>query len=155
MMFSVRVRVTLWVAVYHQSVCLGVKPLEAHKESPPPTEPFRSYSLCKILFDKGMVFSLINILTICQEYISHIWHDIENSSFYNIYKSSVIPGFAEQIMPILFIVCYNGSLVTWTVVSLTAAKLKPLIFSVSAFALSYATNMFILMILRGLCLLPA
>jgi hypothetical protein len=31
-------------------------------------------------------------------------------------------------MPILCISCYNGSLVTWTVVRLTTAKIKPLIF---------------------------
>jgi hypothetical protein len=46
-------------------------------------------------------------------------------------KSSVSPGFAKQIMPVLRILCYNGSLVTWTVVSLTAAKFKPLIQNVS------------------------
>jgi hypothetical protein len=33
-------------------------------------------------------------------------------------------------MPILRILCYNGSLVTWTVVSMTTAKFKPLIYSV-------------------------
>jgi hypothetical protein len=32
-------------------------------------------------------------------------------------------------MPILCILCYNGSSVTWTVVSLTTVKFKPLIFS--------------------------
>jgi hypothetical protein len=46
-----------------------------------------------------------------------------------LYKSSVSPGFAKQIMPILFILCYNGSLVTWTVVSLATAKFKSIIFS--------------------------
>jgi hypothetical protein len=54
-------------------------------------------------------------------------------------------------MPVLYILCYNGSLVSWTVVSLTAAKFKPLM---SAFYLSYAANMFILMILCNFCLLP-
>jgi hypothetical protein len=44
------------------------------------------------------------------------------------HKSSVSTGFAGQIMPILHILCCNGSLVTWTVVSLTTAKFKPLIF---------------------------
>jgi hypothetical protein len=34
-------------------------------------------------------------------------------------------------MPILLSLCYNSSLVTWMVVSLTVTKLKPLIFSVS------------------------
>jgi hypothetical protein len=34
-------------------------------------------------------------------------------------------------MPFLRILCYNGSLVTWTIVSLTAAKFKPLMFFLS------------------------
>jgi hypothetical protein len=41
------------------------------------------------------------------------------------------------------------------VVSLTIAKFKPLIFSMSGFALSYTANMFILMILYDFCLSPA
>jgi hypothetical protein len=53
------------------------------------------------------------------------------------------------------ILCYNGSLVTWTVTSLTTAKFKPLMFSVSGFALPYDSNVFILMILYDFCLLPA
>jgi hypothetical protein len=48
------------------------------------------------------------------------------SSFCTTHKSSVRKGFTEQIMPILRILCYNGSLVTWTVVGLTTAKFKPL-----------------------------
>jgi hypothetical protein len=61
------------------------------------------------------------------------------SSFHATHNSSVSTGFTEQIMPILRILCYNGSLVTWTVVSLTTAKLKPLIrvFSMFGFNLSY------------------
>jgi hypothetical protein len=46
------------------------------------------------------------------------------SSFCTTHKSSVSTGFTEQIMPILRILCYNGSLFTWTVVSLTIAKFK-------------------------------
>jgi hypothetical protein len=38
---------------------------------------------------------------------------------------------------------------------MTTAKIKPLIFSVSGFAFSYAANMFMPMILYDLCLLPA
>jgi hypothetical protein len=75
--------------------------------------------------------------------------------FCTTHKSSVNTGFTEQIMLILRILCYNGSLVTWTVAILTTAKFKPLIFSVSGFALSYTADMFILMILYDLCLLPA
>jgi hypothetical protein len=44
---------------------------------------------------------------------------------------SVSRGFTEQIMLVLRILCYNGSLVTWTVVRLTIAKFKSLISSVS------------------------
>jgi hypothetical protein len=51
--------------------------------------------------------------------------------------------------------CYNGHLVTGTVIRLTAAKLKPLIFSVSGFTFSNDSNICIFMILYGLCLLPA
>jgi hypothetical protein len=58
-------------------------------------------------------------------------------------------------MPILVILCYNGSLVTGTVVSLTAAKFKPLIFSMPGFTLSYAGNILILMIFHDFWLLPA
>jgi hypothetical protein len=85
-------------------------------------------------------------------YISHIHHAIENSFFCTIYKSSVSPGIAKQIMPIMRIFFYNGILVTWTVVSLTIAKFKPLLFSMSGFALSYTATMFILTILYDFCL---
>jgi hypothetical protein len=42
-------------------------------------------------------------------------------------KSSVSTGFTEQIMPILRILCYNGSLVIWMIVSLTTDEFKPLV----------------------------
>jgi hypothetical protein len=47
-----------------------------------------------------------------QVYISHIWHVIENSSFYTTHKSSVSTGFTVQIMHILRILCYNVCLTT-------------------------------------------
>jgi hypothetical protein len=56
-------------------------------------------------------------------------------------KSSVSTGFATQIMLILHILCYNGSFVTWMVISLTTANFKPLIFSMSGFALSYTMKL--------------
>jgi hypothetical protein len=43
-------------------------------------------------------------------------------------KSSDSPDFGKQIMPILLILCYNGRLVSRTVVSLTATKLNLLYF---------------------------
>jgi hypothetical protein len=42
-----------------------------------------------------------------------------------VHKSSVSKDFANQIMSILLILCHNGNFVTWTVISLTAAKFKP------------------------------
>jgi hypothetical protein len=57
-----------------------------------------------------------------------------------LHTSPVSQDFTKQIMPILRILRYNGSLVTWTVVSLTTAKFKPLIFSMSGFTLSYTAN---------------
>jgi hypothetical protein len=52
------------------------------------------------------------------------------------------------------ILCYNGSLVTWMVLRLTAAKFKPFIFSMSGFTLSYTANMLLFMILYDFCFLP-
>jgi hypothetical protein len=77
---------------------------------------------------------LLNKLHQCQVYVSHIYHVIENSCLCTIYNSSASRGFAKQIMSILCILCYNGSLVTWTVVSLTVAKFKLLIFSMYEFS---------------------
>jgi hypothetical protein len=71
-----------------------------------------------------------------------------------IHESFVCISSAKQIMSILRILCYNDSLVTWMVVSLTTAKFKLLIFSTSGFTLSHATNIFVLMILCDFCLLP-
>jgi hypothetical protein len=68
------------------------------------------------------------------------------------YMSTVSAGLGKQIMAILF---YSISLVTWAVLSLTAAKFKPLIPSEPGFSISYPTNTLILMILYNFCLLPA
>jgi hypothetical protein len=65
------------------------------------------------------------------------------NSFRTTHKSSASTGFTKQIMPILRILCYNDSLVTWTVVSLTAEKFKPLIFSTSTnMSLLYPLGMY-------------
>jgi hypothetical protein len=79
---------------------------------------------------------------------------VKNSSFCTTQKSSVSTGFTEQTMPILRILCYNGSLVTSTAVSLTTAKFKTLVFSMAGFLLSYTAKMFILIILYDSCLSP-
>jgi hypothetical protein len=54
---TVRVRVTLRLAVYCQSVPLGGKPLETHDQYFFSTEHLRSYSLCNILSEKRMGLS--------------------------------------------------------------------------------------------------
>jgi hypothetical protein len=74
-------------------------------------EPLQSQSLRNILSDEKMGLSLMNMLGLCQVYVSHIQHVIENSSLCTIYQSSVSTGFTEQIMPILRILCYNGGLI--------------------------------------------
>ena len=50
---------------------------------------------------------------------------------------------------------FEWQLNIWTVVCLTVAKFKPLIFPVLGFALSNIVNIFIVMILYDFCLLPA
>jgi hypothetical protein len=67
-------------------------------------------------------------------------------------KLVVRPGFVKQLTSALPILCRDGSLVTWKVISLTDTKCKLLIFSVSALTLSYAPNTLILMIFYGFCL---
>jgi hypothetical protein len=64
-----------------------------------------------ILSEERIDLSLMNMLGICQVYISNIQHVIENSSSHKIQESNVSPGFAE-IMSILLVLCYNGSLIT-------------------------------------------
>jgi hypothetical protein len=56
----IRVRVTLRLAVYRQSVCLVVKLLETYDQSFYfPTERLRLHSLCNILSDERMGLSFI------------------------------------------------------------------------------------------------
>jgi hypothetical protein len=50
---------------------------------------------------------------------------------------------------------YNDSLDTWTDIHMTAAKFKPLVFSVCGLILSNVANILIFMILDDFCLLPA
>jgi hypothetical protein len=84
-----------------------------------------------------------------------ISHFIEKFLLLHYTQSSVSTGFTEPFMPLLLILCYTGSLVTWTVVSLTTAKFEPPVFSTSGSTLSYTAKMFILMIPYDFCLFPA
>jgi hypothetical protein len=49
--------------------------------------------------------------------------------------------------------CYDSSLVIWTVVCLTVTKFKPLIFSVSGFALSNVANIYLSWLLLVACII--
>jgi hypothetical protein len=86
---------------------------------------------------RGWVCLLWICLAFRQVYVSHIQRVTENVCFCTVCKSPLNRGFAKQIMPILRILCYNGSLVTWMDIRLTTTKFKPLIFPMSGFALSY------------------
>jgi hypothetical protein len=52
----------------------------------------------------------------------------------------VSPGFENQIMPLTFTLCYNGILITWTVVSLTTTKLTLLSFYICLHLLLYCKH---------------
>jgi hypothetical protein len=146
----IKVKVTLRLVVYRQSVWFGAKPLEAHDQrfflhlSPCGHSPYLTSSLMTgwvYLLSKGFTPPLSSV---------HITH---RACYWN--SSFCSTGFAKQIMPTLCILFYNSILVTWTFISLTTSKFKPFIFSTSGFTLSYAANVFILMILYDFCLLPA
>jgi hypothetical protein len=149
-----KVKITLWLAVYRQSVCLGVRPLKTQEQKFFQLNSFDNSPYVTSSLTRRWVFSYEYAWPFVK-CTFHLYNVIEKSSFCTVYKSSVSPDFAKQIMSILLILCYNGSLVTWTVVSLTTPQFKPLIFSMSGFALSYTTNIFILMTLHDFCLSPA
>jgi hypothetical protein len=72
--------------------------------------------------------SLPNMLGLCQAYMSYLYHDIENSSFYN--NTSPLSVEALQWRSCLSYLTYATMAASWTVISLTAAKFQPLILSV-------------------------
>jgi hypothetical protein len=59
---------------------------------------------------------------------------------YNICKASGSPGLVQQFMPYFASLRYIGSLDTGMVICLTAAKFKPLIFSVIGFACPFSLS---------------
>jgi hypothetical protein len=74
-----------------------------------------------------MGLSLINMLGFTSSvYFAHITCYWKFFLLHYTHKSSLSTRFTKQMMPILRILCDNGSLVTWTVINLTTAKFKPL-----------------------------
>jgi hypothetical protein len=119
------------------------------------------------LSDERSGLSFVSLLSMESKVVSEftyiIYNDIyiicvrHSSVIYNLYKIYIIQGLSQ------FRLCtadyalftrYHGSLDTWTVVHMTVAKFKPLIFSVSGLALPNVTNIFIVMISDDFCLLP-
>jgi hypothetical protein len=74
----------------------------------------------------------------------------------NVYTIYIVPLWVRaqynRLCPISGSLRYNGSLVAWTVVCLTVAKFKPLMLSMSGFALSNIANIFIVNVLEWLLL---
>jgi hypothetical protein len=133
---SVKVKVTIRLAVYYHSVRHCVKPLEN----------FFQLNLCgnNPYLMSSLTRRLGCLLWICLAFIKgryRTYNTLLKTLPFALYSSSLSSDFAKQIMPILRILCYNGSLVTRMAVSLTTAKFKPLIFSMSRFTLSYTMNM--------------
>jgi hypothetical protein len=68
----------------------------------------------------------------------------------NVYKIYTGPpslqAHCSRLCPISSSFRYNSTLVTWTVVYLTAAKFKPLILSMSGFSLPNIANIFVIMV---------
>jgi hypothetical protein len=111
----------------------GLPPISLSWRQPLETHNHRFFLQLNSCGDSPYVTSpltirLVCLLWICLAFVKCMYLTysmlLRNSPFYTTHKSSVSTAFADQIMPILRILCYNGSLVIWTVVSLTTSKFK-------------------------------
>jgi hypothetical protein len=144
--------VTLSLAVYSQSVRLGAKPLEF-------TTRHLFWRLNRSGYNPYVTFSLtgrwICLLWTCLAFVKCTYRTYNMLSKFRpcaLYTCSLSVQ-AFQSRSCLSYLSW-ATMAAWAVVGLTAAIFKPLISSMSGFALLYAANMFILMILYDLCLLP-
>jgi hypothetical protein len=116
-------------------------------------------SLWGALSDKTSCLSLIShfqqYLVHCQNLILFTFYTSHMFYVYTIYTRPLSEQAQYSKIPHHLQLTLHSSLDTWTVVRLTAAKFKPLIFSVLGFTLSYIADICIFMILYDLCLLPA
>jgi hypothetical protein len=96
-------------------------------------------------------------LAFCQVYASHIQIFLKNFPYVYIQVLCQSRLCKTDRDCLTYTWTTGGSLSYLTALSLTATKFKPHAIStcMSGFALSYAANMFILMILYDFCLLPA
>jgi hypothetical protein len=127
----VKVKVSLRLAVYLQSVCLEAKPLETYDQIFFTTEHLRSIVLIEhpLWREDGFVsYECAWPIVKC----SYRTYSMILKIFpFALYTSPLSTGFAEQIMPILRISCYNGNLI---------AKFKRLIFFWSCSQIHIATD---------------
>jgi hypothetical protein len=126
---KVQVQFILRLAVYPKSVRLGVKTLDTHDQRFFQLNPCSHSPYVTPSRTRRWVCLLCICLVFREVYVSLIYSLLLNFVPFELYTSplsSVSPGFAKQIMSILRILCYNGSLFTWTIVSLTTAKFKSL-----------------------------
>jgi hypothetical protein len=133
------------------AVVLVPSPIEAHGQFLSLQPSSYGHSPCVTSLMRGCVC----LLQVCLAFAKCTYCMLLRILRFARYVIPVSPVLAEQIMFTLLILRYNRSLFTWVVVSLTSSKFKPLTFAPSGFALSYAANMFTLMILCDLCLLSA
>jgi hypothetical protein len=104
------------------------------------TETLRSLFLWNILSDEKICLPLLDMLDLFQVHVLHILHVIENVSLLHYIRILCQSSLYRADHAYIVILCYNGSLVSWMVVNLTATRFKPLIFSMSGFALSCAAK---------------
>jgi hypothetical protein len=116
------------------------------------------FSICPKLYVKLIFFLLYPLSFSSRKIVWQYSRILQNISHKRtIYTRSLIwPDFAKQIIPNLSNLCCNDSLVTWTVMCLTAAKFKPLTCTipVCSFALFYVVIICIVILWDG-CLLLA
>jgi hypothetical protein len=120
---KVKVRVTLRLALYRQSLHLASSTLRPTTRDFFPNNPFCNspYVTSSLTWRWACLLYAWPFVKCTYRTYSMLLKILPCA----LYASPVSIGFADQMMPILHILCYNGSLVTWTVVSLTTAKFKP------------------------------
>jgi hypothetical protein len=125
----------------------GLPPIgSSWRQAPRDSRPETSFQLntcCRSLYVTSFLTRRwVCLLWICLAFVKcmhRIYSMLLSILDFALYTSATI-DLAKQIISNLLILRYNGSLVTGTVVSLTPTKFKPLIFSMSGFALSYTAN---------------